>query len=84
MTTHDDPADTVLLALSAKLGILRRTRDPVRREQLAKELLEDFRPALGAARRQAARDAIEAGMRPAEYARAIGVSRGAVDHLLHR
>lgn len=70
--------------LAAKLGQLRRTRDPVRRDQLAKELLDEFRPALSAVRRQAARDAIDGGMKPAEYARAIGVSRGAVDHLLHR
>lgn len=73
-----------LADLAAKLGQLRRTRDPVRREQLAQELLDAFKPTLAAIRRQAARDAIDAGMRPAEYARAIGVSRGAVDHLLHR
>jgi hypothetical protein len=82
--TTTDTTDTILLALSAKIGLLRRARDPVRREQLAKELLFDFKPALGAVRRQAAQDAVAAGMKPAEYARAIGVSRGAVDHLLHR
>jgi hypothetical protein len=82
--TTTDTTDTILLALSAKLGLLRRARDPVRRNQLAVELLDDFRPALGQARRQAAQDAVAAGIRPAEYARAIGVSRGAVDHLLHR
>jgi hypothetical protein len=73
-----------LADLATKLGLLRRTRDPVRRDRLAKELLDEFKPALGAARRQAARDAVASGTRPAEYARAIGVTRGAVDHLLHR
>ena len=73
-----------LADLAAKLSKLRRTRDPVLRDQLAKDLLDQVRPAVSAVRRQAARDAVDGGMRPAEYARAIGVSRGAVDHLLHR
>lgn len=73
-----------LADLAAKLAALRRTRDPVRRDQLAKELLDAARPAVSAVRRQAARAAVDGGMKPAEYARAIGVSRGAVDHLLHR
>jgi hypothetical protein len=73
-----------LAELATKLGLLRRTRDPVRRDRLAKDLLAEFKPALSAARRQAARDAMASGIRPADYARAIGVTRGAVDHLLHR
>lgn len=73
-----------LADLAETLNRLRRTRDPVRRNDLALQLLDQSRAAVATIRRQAARDAVDAGMRPAEYARAIGVSRGAVDHLLHR
>lgn len=69
--------------LRERLAKLSRTRDPVRRNELAVKLLNDFRRVLAEVRRQAARDAVASGMRPADYARAIGVTRGAVYHLLH-
>jgi hypothetical protein len=81
-----DTNDTItdLAALRSVLGRLGRTRDPVDRDRLAVQLIAAAPRILRDVRRQAARDAIASGMRAADYARSIGVSRGAVDHLLHR
>lgn len=79
-----DPDDiTDLAALRDQLDRLAHTRDPATRNQLAVDLIAAAPRILRDIRRQAARDAVDAGMRPSEYARAIGVSAGAVDHLLH-
>lgn len=70
------PAD-----LRAKIERLEATRDPVARNALAIELLDDARRVLADVRRDALRDALASGMSQAEYARAIGVSPAAVAHL---
>lgn len=81
--SDSDPDITDLAALRDRLGRLARTRDPATRDRLAVDLIAAAPRILRDIRRQAARDAVDGGMRPSEYARAIGVSAGAVDHLLH-
>lgn len=67
-----------------KLTRLSRTKDPVARDEIARELIAQAPQALRAVRAQAARDAVAGGMRPSEYARAIGRTPGAVNLLLSR
>lgn len=84
MTTDRDDVEVRLRVLRDGVTRLLRLRDPVARDRLAVELMGDALPALRDARRVAAQDAVGDGMRAVEYARAIGVTQGAVDHLLYR
>lgn len=83
-TAQEPTAADQLAELRDKLGRLSRTREPIARNNLAVEALAEVQRVLRAVRKQAAQDAVAGGMRPSDYARAIGVTPGAVDHLLHR
>jgi hypothetical protein len=80
----DKTADEQLADLRERLGRLARMRDPAQRDRLAVELVDESKRVLRAVRKKAAQDAVASGQRPSDYARSIGVSPGAVDHLLHR
>lgn len=60
---------------------LSRLRDPVARDRLAVELIEVALPILRAVRRDAAHAAISDGWSARAYARALGITEGAVYHL---
>lgn len=73
-----------LAELRHDLGQLSRLRDPAERDRLAVRLLAELPPLLREVRTAAAHEARAGGMRLAEYARKIGISPAAVDHIYHR
>lgn len=79
-----DDLEPRLAELRRDLARLGRLRDPVDRDRLAVRLLAELPPLLREVRTEAAREARAGGMRLAEYARKIGISPAAVDHIYHR